>query len=101
MFSLFFVVSDHLLCSATLVVLCQELSSTYVFTFPCCFRSFVMFCYSGCTVTTLTSACMFSLILVVSDHMFCSATLVALCLTLSSACMFSLSLLFRIICFVL
>ena len=38
----------------------------------------------------LSSACMFSLMLVVSDHMFCSATLASLFPAFLSACMFSL-----------
>ena len=95
-------------CFRSIVLFCYSgctVSSTifcmYVFYFSCCFRSFVLFCYSDCTGSRLSSACMFSLFLVVSDHLFCSATLVALCPALSSAFMFSLFWLFRINYFVL
>ena len=83
-------------CTVSSTIFCM-----YVFYFSCCFRSFVLFCYSDCTGSRLSSACMFSLFLVVSDHLFCSATLVALCPALSSAFMFSLFWLFRINYFVL
>ena len=84
-------------CFGSFVLFCYSgctgsriICSLYVFSFPCCFRSFVLFCYSGCTVSNFIFCFIFSLFFVVSDHLFCSATLVALTPTLSSACMFSL-----------
>ena len=72
-------------CSVSSIIFCF-----YVFSIPCYIRSFVFFCYSVALYPALSSACMFSLFHVVSDHLFCSVTLVALCPLLYSDCILSL-----------